>query len=53
MKQFRTIDQVLASPWGQPQEVSQQGTDRIYRSTRLEDAIYTDLRQEDTTLDAV
>lgn len=53
MKKFRTIDQVLASPWGQLQEVSQQGADRIYRSTRLEDAIYTDLRQEDTTLDAV
>lgn len=56
MKQtYRNIDDVLRSPWA---DISAQGetphkTDRIYRSTRLEDSIYNDVRKDDTDLDAL
>ena len=49
---FLTIDDVLRHNWQFPETTSHQ-TDRLLRSTRLEDAIYTDLRQEDATMDAV
>ncbi|WP_409969868.1 VWA domain-containing protein [Bengtsoniella intestinalis] len=51
MKKFTSLAQVLASPWGQLQQTKPQTTDRIYKSSRLEDSIYADLRQEDATLD--
>ena len=44
---YRTIEDVLRSPWAaieRPGEGS--ATDRVLRSTRLEDSIYTDLRDE-------
>ena len=49
---FLTIDDVLRHNWQFPKTTSHQ-TDRLLRSTRLEDAIYRDLRQEDAAMDAV
>ncbi len=54
MKKFRNLADVLASPWGQmtspkPRET----TDRIYHSTRLEDSIYSDLRQDAEELEQI
>ena len=49
---FLTIDDVLRHNWQFPKTTSHQ-TDRLLRSTRLEDAIYTDLRQDDASMDAV
>ena len=51
-KPYRTIDDVLNSPWAAaapPEET----TDRVLRSTKLEDSIYKDLRVEDSELDQV
>lgn len=53
-KIFRTLSDVLQSPWAQcgPRESSiASTTDRVLHSTRLEDAIYDDLRQDDEALD--
>ena len=47
MKPYRTIEDVLRSPWtaaGRPGDAP--ATDRVLRSTKLEDSIYTDLREE-------
>ena len=49
---YRTIEDVLRSPWAaieRPEEGS--GTDRVLRSTRLEDSIYADLRDGDDALE--
>ena len=49
---YRTIDDVLNSPWASaapPVET----TDRVLRSTKLEDSIYKDLRAGDGELDQV
>ena len=47
-KTYKTIESVLASPLGQEScGVRPQMTDRVLRSTRLEDSIYDDLRTED------
>lgn len=51
MKPFRTFEDVLRSPWAAiepPRERSR--TDRVLRSTKLEDSIYTDLREGDDAL---
>ena len=48
-KPYRTINYVLNSPWASaapPEET----TDRVLRSTRLEDGIYKDLRDGDGEL---
>ena len=48
---YRTIDDVLQSPWGTVKPVKQQQkTDRVLKSTKLEDQIYTDLRSDDEAL---
>ena len=53
LKPYRTVQDVLSSPWAQVQRVkrSPQQTDRVLRSTKLEDSIYRDLRMEDTGMD--
>ena len=54
MKKFRTINAVLNSPLANvvaPSEINT--TDRVLRSTKLEDSIYTDLRADDGSLDQV
>ena len=56
LKPYRTIQDVLASPWAQqPLEarVSQGQTDRVLRSTKLESSIYHDLRSEDIAMDEI
>ena len=54
-KIYRTIDDVLRSPWVamQPAERASVLTDRVLRSTKLEDSIYADLRDGDEALDAI
>ena len=54
-KVYRTINDVLHSPWanlslreGRPKQ-----TDRILRSTKLEDSIYSDLRMGDKAMDEI
>ena len=55
LKPYRTVQDVLSSPWAQVQRVkrSPQQTDRVLRSTKLEDSIYRDLRMEDTGMDEI
>lgn len=54
LKPYRTIQDVLASPWIQmkPRKDSVK-SDRVLRSTKLEDRIYRDLRLNDETMDAL
>ena len=55
LKPYRTVQDVLSSPWAQVQRAksSPQQTDRVLRSTKLEDSIYRDLRMEDTGMDEI
>lgn len=56
MKAYRTIDDVLSSPWGSTplQEVRRDdGSDRVLRSTKLEDSIYADVRAGDDGLSQI
>ena len=48
---YRTIDDVLCSPWAQaaPPSADEQ-TDRVLRSSKLEDSIYRDLKAGDESL---
>lgn len=53
---FRTIDDVLRSPWASltaRRGPAEPLTDRVLLSTKLEDSIYTDLREGDDSLDQV
>lgn len=51
-KAYRTIDDVWASPWANVSaEHNNRGTDRVLRSTRLEDSIFADCRNGDTAMD--
>lgn len=54
LKPYRTIQDVLASPWVQmkPRKDSVK-SDRVLCSTKLEDRIYHDLRLNDETMDAL
>ncbi|MCX4372141.1 MAG: hypothetical protein OSJ58_09990, partial [Dysosmobacter sp.] len=46
---YRTIEDVLRSPWAATERPREgQATDRVLRSTRLEDSIYADLKDGDT-----
>ena len=54
MKQaYRTIQDALASPWAASGVSAESAptTDRILRSTKLEDSIYADLRSGDEEMD--
>ena len=54
LKPYRTIQDVLASPWTQqPQADRVERTDRVLRSTKLENNIYHDLRAEDIAMDEI
>ena len=50
---YRTIDDVLKSSWASIPTPADQGTDRVLRSTKLEDSIYADLREGDEALDGI
>ena len=48
---YRTIDDVLRSPWAALAPARNgQKSDRVLKSTKLEDQIYADLRSDDDTL---
>ena len=48
LKPSHSVADVLRSPWAQPSE-RKETTDRVLRSTKLEDSIYSDLRSQDET----
>ncbi len=51
MKPYRTIEDVLRSPWAAVERPGEQRTtNRVLRSTKLEDTIYADLRDGDDAL---
>lgn len=54
-KVYRTIDDVLRSPWGAVRQADEKAAaiDRVLRSTKLEDSIYADLRNDDPDLDQI
>jgi len=54
-KAYRSIQDVWASPWAKitSTDARQQKTDRVLRSTKLEDSIYADLRSADDVMDAL
>ena len=53
-KTYRKIDDVLQSELvAIAPPISQDTTDRVLRSTKLEDSIYTDLRADDSELDQI
>lgn len=52
---YRTFEDVMRSPWA---DFSARGdaprqTDRVLRSTKLEDSIYGDLRVDDAAMDEI
>ena len=52
LKPYRTIEDVLRSPWAAVERPGEKPpTDRVLRSTRLEDSIYADLRESDGSLE--
>lgn len=51
-KPYRTIEDVLNSPWTAAAPLVKT-TDRVLRSTKLEDSIYKDLRAGDSSLDQI
>ena len=52
LKPYRTIDDVLRSTWAAAERPgAQPSTDRVLRSTKLEDSIYADLRDGDDGLE--
>lgn len=52
MKPYRTFEDVLRSPWAAIEPPGEQlATDRVLRSTKLEDSIYADLRDGDDGLE--
>lgn len=56
MKPFRTVQEVLASPWAAMPPVSRSTkarNDRVLRSTKLEDSIYHDLRASDAGMEEI
>ncbi len=56
MKPYRTIEDVLRSPWAKlelPMQADQPASDRVLRSTKLEDSIYADIRDGDDTLSQI
>ena len=51
-KSYRTIEDVLRSPWAAIEPSRERpATDRVLRSTKLEDSIYADLRDGDDSLE--
>ena len=54
-KVYRSIEDVWTSPWAglRPEDVGKPATDRVLRSTKLEDSIYADLRSGDSAMDTL
>jgi len=52
-KAFRSIDEVLNSDTLRGMPNDRQGSDRVLKSTRLEDVVYSELRCGDTMMDGI
>lgn len=52
-KFYHTFDDVLRSPWAEAGQPIEAANDRVLRSTKLEDSIYSDLRNGDSGLDQI
>lgn len=54
-KVYRSIEDVWTSPWAglHQKDIGKPATDRVLRSTKLEDSIYADLRSADDVMDAL
>ena len=54
-KVYRSIEDVWTSPWAglRSEDVGKPATDRVLRSTKLEDSIYADLRSGDSAMDTL
>ena len=52
-KYYRTVEDVLQSPWAAQQIQNAPKSDRVLKSTKVEDQIYADLRDGDTALTEV
>lgn len=52
---YRTFEDVMQSPWVEKTASgsTSQLTDRVLRSTKLEDSIYADLRAGDAAMDEI
>lgn len=50
---YRTFNDFLRSPWAEAQRPTEASNDRVLRSTKLEDSIYSDLRDGDSGLDQI
>lgn len=50
---YRTVDDVLQSPWAKTVLPDEPTNNRVLRSTKLEDSIYSDLRSGDSDLDQI
>jgi uncharacterized protein with von Willebrand factor type A (vWA) domain len=53
MKKFRSVSDVLSTTWGAIRPAKPDQSDRVMKSTRLEAAIYTDLRGGDQDMDTL
>lgn len=53
LKPYRTFDDVLQSPWAKMPRPEENLSDRVLRSTKLEDSIYSDLRSGDSDLEQI
>lgn len=55
MKAYRTINDVLQSPWADHSARGErpQMTDRVLRTSKLEDSIYADFRADDAAMDEI
>lgn len=56
IKPYRSVQEVLASPWAQrtyDANAAKERMDRVLRSTRLESSIYHDLRCDDEIMDKI
>jgi hypothetical protein len=53
MKKFRSVSDVLSTTWGAIRPAKPDQSDRVMKSTRLEDAIYADLRGGDQDMDTI
>ena len=53
---FRSFEAVMSASWDRLSALSrrkEEKTDRVLRSTKLDDNIYADMRQEDEALDEI
>ena len=53
---FRSFEAVMSASWDRLSAITkrkEEKTDRVLRSTKLDDNIYADMRQEDEALDEI